>query len=234
MSWPPGANGVFGLFSNVMDVQALGADRARLPRVDLGDPATSARRNASGRSRSRGLRRGSGTSRSVAEINRPPALRGDLHGRRAIRPPVAADRRRRAGRAHSRAGARESTALGAAMYAAVGAVSPASVSELGATTRFRGDVRARCGRARGLPRDCSRAGAPSTSARSSWSTTGGHPGRSGGRPAHDWPTCRRWTPGAGGDRRGHGSPPGGRPRAPVRRDPRRPAHRLLRGSAARD
>ena len=228
MSVPPGANGVVGLFSNVMNAKRWVQTAPGFLGFDIGDPSGSGKKECIRAIQEAAAYAAFGHYEIVGELTGSPLSEAVFTGGAAngrLWPQIVADV---LGVPVHVPRARESTALGAAMYAAVGAGLAASVAELGAATRIRAHVRARRGGARDLRRAV-RALARRLRAHA----------RDGGRrrdPAA-LEAGRRMT---AGDLHAMGRRaleeigavidriPAARRRAPLRRDPRRGPHRLLR------
>ena len=136
MSVPPGSNGVVGLFSNVMDAKRWVQTAPGFLGFDIGDPAASGKKECIRAIEEAAAYAAFGHFEIVAEITGRPLTEAVFTGGAAngrLWPQIVADV---LGVPIHVPQARESTALGAAMYAAVGAGLAASVSELGKATRF--------------------------------------------------------------------------------------------------
>jgi autoinducer-2 kinase len=137
MSVPPGANGVVGLFSNVMDAKRWVQTAPGFLGFDIGDPTASGKKECIRAIQEAAAYAAFGHFEIVTEITGHPLSEAVFTGGAAngrLWPQIVADVLGVPVRVPQ---ARESTALGAAMYAAVGAGLAASVAELGAATRFK-------------------------------------------------------------------------------------------------
>jgi autoinducer 2 (AI-2) kinase len=135
-SVPPGAGGVVGLFSNVMHAKSWVQTAPGFLGFDIGDPAESGKKECIRAIQEAAAYAALGHFEIVGELTGRPLTDvvftgGSANGR--LWPQILADV---LGVPVTVPRARESTALGAAMYAAVGAGLAENVAELGARTRF--------------------------------------------------------------------------------------------------
>jgi autoinducer-2 kinase len=136
LSVPPGSNGVVGLFSSVMDAKRWVQTAPGFLGFDIGDPSASGKKECIRAIQEAAAYAAFGHYGIVTEITGRPLsdavfTGGSANGR--LWPQIVADVLGVPVRVPV---TRESTALGAAMYAAVGAGLAGSVAELGAATRF--------------------------------------------------------------------------------------------------
>jgi autoinducer 2 (AI-2) kinase len=136
MSVPPGANGVVGLFSNVMNAKRWVQTAPGFLGFDIGDPSGSGKKECIRAIQEAAAYAAFGHYEIVGELTGRPLSEvvftgGAANGR--LWPQILADV---LGVPVHVPRARESTALGAAMYAAVGAGLAGSVAELGEGTPY--------------------------------------------------------------------------------------------------
>jgi autoinducer 2 (AI-2) kinase len=135
-SVPPGSNGVVGLFSNVMNAKRWVQTAPGFLGFDIGVPSSSGKKECIRAIQEAAAYAAFGHYEILTELTGRPLTEavftgGSANGR--LWPQIVADV---LGVPVHVPEARESTALGAAMYAAVGAGLAGSVAELGAATRF--------------------------------------------------------------------------------------------------